>query len=156
MSELIVDFPRRCTTSASGGASKAVTFAPQCTVTFLEPNGDNETSKLWYSQAEHRDMSIANRRAAQEASRMFASLSSGIPYQAEEPFDPCMLTGIERILTPALIRKTRTQRRQCLNAVLIEQDRISPEELAQVSRNYSNGSVARALKRLHPLEQVEL
>ena len=148
MSDLIVDFPNR----NSLPAKAEVHFAPMTQITFIEQINDKYADSLWYSQQDYKAMRVANKQAVLHAHRRLGdamSLSSSSSIDDQE--DGC-LTGIENILTPSAIRKTKARRMQCTRAILLEQDRQyeagvdDPEKLARISRHYSTPASRKAQK----------
>ena len=68
----------------------------------------------------------------------------------DDNIDSCMLTGIERLLTPSAIKKTKACRVQCVNAVLEEESNqvragvYDPERIAMASQYHSRSAARRA------------
>ena len=137
-SDLIVDFPssrRRSSSSAGGGGpkpkKKRVSFARTSCMMFIPPlddypDGPIDAREIWYSKQDYTAMKIANRQAVFDLHRRFRSRSipgsQGGAHQTED-VDECILTGLERLLTPNTVKKSEACRRQCWDAVLDEQDR---------------------------------
>jgi len=87
--------------------------------------------------------------------RRYLSLSTSISIDStdkkDEVLEPPCTTGIEHLLTPDLIKKSRAVRARCKKAVLDEQERQDragehdPIKLADVSNNHSKWSTKRAV-----------
>lgn len=146
MSELIVDFPRRRRNSKM----KRVQFSGITEITFFERLDETESSKIWYTPQDYRNMRSQNHEAVLHA---HTSMRSFISKDEEtQEIDGSIFTGIENLMTPALIRKSRQRRAQCISSVLEAQERQDIDEdhdslgLACVSKEYSKSAVKRALR----------
>jgi len=151
-SELIVDFPKlklKCK-SESG---TIVRFAPFRECHFYEPQHKSDHSKLFYKKHDYRDMRIANHEAVMDVQKKFlplllASKSKSSSHGVD--FDPDVIFGNEKLLTPNLIKKTSVARKNCVSAVLQEQarqhesGRADPDAIAHASQQYSKAAVRRA------------
>ena len=61
------------------------------------------TGKIWYSDKEYKATRIVTRQAVQGAHKRYLSLSSNQVDNADA-LDDCIVTGIENLLTPNIIR----------------------------------------------------
>ena len=146
MTDLIVDFPNRkrrfLSLSCSKPKSKSLQFSEMSQVKFIQPIDEADVDTLWYSRKEYQAMRHATKKNVQQAQRSLLSNPQDV--------DSCMINGIENLLTPALIKKTKACRAQCTQAVLAEQERqrhagvYDPESLALSSKSYSRSSMRRA------------
>ena len=77
------------------------------------------TGKIWYSDKECKAMRIVTQQAVQGTHKRYLSLS---PNQVDnaDALDDCIVTGIENLLTPNIIKKSKACRAHCLNEVLDE------------------------------------
>lgn len=93
-----------------------------------DEDDDDDTSKkiLWYSDQDYKAMKIANRHAVVNVHRRFQKKNThnNITEEVGKEDDlDCILTGLERLLTPKIIKKSQSNRIQAWNAVLNEQQR---------------------------------
>eukprot|EP01083_Nonionella_stella_P230540 814790_1 len=142
MSDLIVDFYNRRRSVSEG--KKAVQFSKMSSMKFVEKIDERDANLVWYSQQDYRSFRLEHKQAVIAVHQL--SLSSQAPNQ----FSVDELTGIENLLAPKMIKKTRASRAQCMNAVLGEQERqvrsgfYDQDRLAMVSQESSNGASRRA------------
>jgi len=133
-------------------AKKSVYFARTMDVTFIERRAGMSTEykdSIWYSQRDYRAMKLANKhavlglhkrfRSSQSTSSTSTSVNDGTSISNSDNVDvssgsssineaeSTVLTGLERLLTPKIIKKSAFCRRQCWKAVLDEQDRQEQE-----------------------------
>lgn len=127
MGDLIVDFPSRGRDRGADAAAKraSVRFAPRVDVFLLEQRRDAPLGETWHSSEDIEAMKAENyRRAARELPESFRA-SRGSEDAATSEELKCLkdgvLTGLERALSPEILRKTIASRRGCCNAVLEEQ-----------------------------------
>ena len=94
-------------------------------------------------------MRIATKEAVVYANNKFSRAPSSSPPNI---MDHAVLTGIENILTPKLIKRKRACRARCINAVLDEQERqdlagiYDADRIAFVSHQCSESAAKRAHK----------
>lgn len=112
----------------------------------------------WYTDKDYKATRKENKRVVQELHQIHVSLSS-ISSQAEsadneEVFGGCVMTGIENLLTPRIIKKSHACMTKRRNAVLSEQEHErqnqvgerDPYKLACMSHLHSSRSIKRAHK----------
>lgn len=165
MPGLIVDFPRHLQnsdiTSDINRASninrvkKRVDFSPMSELCYFEREvNDLDKREIWYTKTELKDFRADNKRAVYEFQLRSIALSSSQQDSARD-HTPVLLqelptTGIENVLTPKLVKKSKLRRVCCWNAVLGEQERqysygeYDPVKLAKQSTYYSSCSAERA------------
>ena len=145
--DIIVDFPQqRCNSSVGEKRVRnTVYFAPMNELRFFERNEKMDTGKIWYSNKEVKAMRIATVQAVKDTRKISLSRPSN-QVDGADALEDCVMTGIENLLTPRIIKKSKARRSQCLSAVLEEQKRqdssgeYDPIELACVSNHYSKCS----------------
>mmetsp|Transcript_22040 Transcript_22040/g.40430 ORF Transcript_22040/g.40430 Transcript_22040/m.40430 type:complete len:173 (-) Transcript_22040:501-1019(-) len=99
MSDLIVNFPQqRCNSSVGKSAKKTVQFAPMNELRFFERNEKMNRGKFWYSDKEYKAMKTVTQQG-----KRYLSLSSNQVDNADA-LDDCIVTGIENLLSPNIIR----------------------------------------------------
>ena len=147
MTDLIVDFPTR-----GSSAKKTVQFSNMTQIRFIEPI-DQDVAQFYYSSKDYKAMRLATKNAVRQANEVLGALSSSSDQESEHGIDEdLILAGIENILTPAIIKRTRSCRAQYTKAVLDEQERqdstglYDADRLAFVSHQYSKSAVRRAHK----------
>ena len=147
MTDLIVDFPTRSPT-----VKRMVQFSNMTQIRFIEPI-DQDVAQFYYSSKDYKAMRLATKNAVRQANEVLGALSSSSDQESEHGIDEdLILAGIENILTPAIIKRTRSCRAQYTKAVLDEQERqdstglYDADRLAFVSHQYSKSAVRRAHK----------
>lgn len=147
MTDLIVDFPRRHENSLcvqGKSKEKRVQFSYMSEMTFFETN-ETDSSQIWYGPQEYREMRLENKQAVLDIHRRIRSSKDAV-----QGLDGCIITGLEHLVTPSIIKKTKERRTLCLRAVLEEQERQEDEGvndpvlLANVSLSHSSWAVKRA------------
>eukprot|EP00571_Detonula_confervacea_P015126 CAMPEP_0172308120 /NCGR_PEP_ID=MMETSP1058-20130122/8824_1 /TAXON_ID=83371 /ORGANISM="Detonula confervacea, Strain CCMP 353" /LENGTH=165 /DNA_ID=CAMNT_0013020477 /DNA_START=19 /DNA_END=513 /DNA_ORIENTATION=- len=136
---LVVDFGHCCKSYVDPKAKRSVQFSAVQDVRFYERNSESHASEMFYSEAEYKAMKKARRRVVNDIHKRYYVLveSSG---GCSDIFNDCSLTGIENLLTPAILEKITRHRRGCLAAVLGEQSRqgaageYDPYTLALISQ----------------------
>ena len=150
MSDLIVDFPNR-----RSPIKRMVQFSNMNEIKFVKPIdiGQDVISQLYYSSEDYKAMRVNTKKAVRRANKVLGALSSSSDSESEHDInEDLILTGIENILTPAIIKRTRSCRAQYTNAVLDEQERqdsaglYDADRLACISHQYSKSAVRRAHK----------
>lgn len=138
---------------------RSVAFSEIMDVCIVSPTGGSAADR-WYSDKDYKGFKVANREAVVEVHRRFRG-GNDQPREDEDVDDPsCLFAGLERLLTPRIIRRSQRARRECRDAVLDEQDRqyresmttneddgasyCDWEELARVSRKTTGWSRSRA------------
>ena len=124
MSDLIVDFPNYHHVVPR---SKAVQFSIMTQIHFIaNPIDDSDVCHRWYSSKDYKEMRAANKQVVRQVHKRYGTMSSSScpsdPSGNDEQGDT-YLNGIENILSPSVIKKTKVRRLQCTNAVLAEQER---------------------------------
>ena len=119
MKDLIVDFPSRCSAS-----TKKVQFSKTSSIKFIKRiNEMTDTRATWYLSKDCKAMRVETKTAVRHANKALLAL-----YSSDQDFvdnvgqDGIILTGIESIVTPNMIKKTRASRYKYINAVLNEQE----------------------------------
>lgn len=156
-SNLIVNFP----------GCDGVQFADMSEVLVVKRIVDEaDASNFWYTRQDYKAMEVDAKRAVWQARiRLHSLLSkkSGMKEQNEgaDGVDPLLLldghvlTGIEHLLTPCSIKRTKTNRAQYLQAVLEAQEtarqgsatrEVDPYIIASLARRHSRSAAKRALK----------
>lgn len=154
--DLIVDFPRntrsgrRCRSSDNSNAKRKVRFSPTGQVRYYERPDPLYRSDMHYAPREYDAFKRENRRDVRDVHRLLdASSSNNTNKDVLLPGD-CVLTGIENLLTPRLIRRSVATKSGLTGAVLAEQERQyaggtrDEERMARIARHYSERSVRRS------------
>ena len=154
LNSLIVDFGHRrksykgkAVSPSPNAVKKSVVFDSCSFICIYERPEESYSSNMSYSKEEIYAMRKANQCSVREASEALHDDSN-----AAASFDSDTLTGIENLLTPALIERTRANHVNCVRAVLKEQARqaltgeYDPVKIARESRTHSIYSKKRALK----------
>ena len=137
MSDLIVDFPLKSSSSCAKTKAKEVSFSAYSDLKYYESTNRERRSKLFYTSEEYQDMRFANREALRQ---VLLSSSTSSPDSADIA---AAITGNEKALTPNIARKTMEAIVTCRRAVLNEQERQynlgeqDPIKLARVSQEHS-------------------
>ena len=143
MSDLIVDFPQRRCHAGKIAKMEGVHFAKEYEIRFFER----------HDKADCEAMRIAARRAAQDVQKRVLKLRSSSGSDSADvadELDSCTLVGIENMLSPNIIKKTRASIMQCRRAVLDEQARqdesnheYDPDRLASVAQHHTQWATTR-------------
>ena len=155
MSDLIVDFPRRGSTS-----TKRVQFSTTSSLKFVKRIEDMaDASKVWYSSKDYKSFRAENKRSLQNARKALDAISASDLEMKEKvrQTDVIDMTGIENMITPTMIKRAIAHRAEYFNAVLNEQDQqesagiFDADKLAKVSSQHSKSSRRRAqnIGKLH-------
>ena len=167
MNDLIVDFPccRQSTDQQSSASitepQHSVRFSPTSEMVVFERHNSSDSSansKIWYSGKDVCAMKAEYRRNIRNTHKR---LSSGIPPTADYNQDFTVQTeagtieevelfGMENMLTPRLVAKRITTRKEYVHSVLLEQSRQryqkeqDVDRLSLVARQSSRWSTLRA------------
>lgn len=109
---------------------KSLSFDQTIDIQFFQRRDDETKEGAWYSERDYKAFKAANRRAVFEAHAKFRSTTSSssvVDASLQESFADCTLTGLERILTPKVLKKSQACKAGCWRAVLGEQDRQDDE-----------------------------
>ena len=123
MSPLIVDFPS--SNSLESPKKKTVHFSISSKMMIFQAPDESDASSLWYSKEDYQDMKQDTKRAVLRAQKRLPTLAS-TDLESMNDVDvmgDAVLTGIENLLTPNAIKRTKIRRRKCVQAVLEEQER---------------------------------
>eukprot|EP00581_Thalassiosira_minuscula_P016328 CAMPEP_0183712376 /NCGR_PEP_ID=MMETSP0737-20130205/7520_1 /TAXON_ID=385413 /ORGANISM="Thalassiosira miniscula, Strain CCMP1093" /LENGTH=129 /DNA_ID=CAMNT_0025940977 /DNA_START=76 /DNA_END=462 /DNA_ORIENTATION=- len=124
--------------------TRRVHFAPEYDIQFFEHH--SEVDAIWYNEEDYRAMRIAKKEAVRDVQRRAIKLrAQGVTDSADlvDDFDSGALVGIEKNLSPRIIKKTQASTILCRHAVMNEQERQEKhnepdqERLASVARRYS-------------------
>ena len=154
MSDLIVDFPQRRCHAGKIARMAGVHFAKEHEIRFFERHNKASADAVWYNVEDYKAMVIAARRASQDVRKrvfkLHPSRESDSADVADE-LDSYTLVGIEKILSPSIIKKIRASMIRCRRAVLGEQARqhksnmeYDPNRLASVAQHHTQWATRRA------------
>lgn len=152
MSDLIVNFTQA--RKVGFKARSGVRFSPDSTVRFYAKPNKDDASLLYYTKSDYQGFKKESKLTVQEIHRRYhARCKCPEEQDSDDIFQGCVLTGVENLLTPTIMKKSVARRVGRLQAVLDEQDRqveeqgyCDPDKLASVSRRYSKASMQRAEK----------
>ena len=138
-SDLIVDFPNSRTIS-----KKTVQFSLTSSMVIVS-RVDEDANDVWYTSKDYKGMRLATKLAVLRAQKKLLSISTSDLESMEDPDEmgDAIVTGIENLLTPNIIRRTKARRNQCIQTVLQEQEsqyrrrKFDPESLAHASYHHS-------------------
>eukprot|EP00579_Thalassiosira_antarctica_P007431 CAMPEP_0201889264 /NCGR_PEP_ID=MMETSP0902-20130614/29578_1 /ASSEMBLY_ACC=CAM_ASM_000551 /TAXON_ID=420261 /ORGANISM="Thalassiosira antarctica, Strain CCMP982" /LENGTH=151 /DNA_ID=CAMNT_0048419787 /DNA_START=247 /DNA_END=699 /DNA_ORIENTATION=+ len=149
MSDLIVDFPQRRCHAEKTARMARVHFAKEHEIRFFERHNKASADAVWYNVEDYKAMRIAAKRAAQDVRKRVLKLrpsseSDSASVAVADELDSYTLVGIEKILSPNIIKKTRASMKRCRRAVLDEQARqdesnneYDPNRLASVAHHHA-------------------
>mmetsp|Transcript_11564 Transcript_11564/g.25353 ORF Transcript_11564/g.25353 Transcript_11564/m.25353 type:complete len:158 (-) Transcript_11564:22-495(-) len=118
MSNLIVDFPNRHAESCSN--ARAVQFSQTEEIMFFERHAKSDATNIWYSIPDIEAMKIAQKRNIRDTHKRLSLLSLRDDMNFTEELD---FFGIEKLLSPRLIKNRVALRIQHWRLVLAEQAR---------------------------------
>lgn len=168
MTNLIVDFPHHqrsgttSTSSSSPSKKKKVQFTKTSSLKFIKRIDTmvSDPNEIWYNSKDYKAFKVQQKKSVQSARHSLDVISASNQDMKTKvrQMDAVDITGIENVVTPAMIQRALKCRNQCINAVLDEQDRqdakngrVDADRLAQVSCQYSKYSRKRAqnIGKLH-------
>ena len=155
MTDLIQDFSNHTSRlhSPSSYKKKRVQFSKTSSLKLVTRIDEmSDTSKIWYSSNDYKAMRAETKRAVQDANDALSALSSSDQDLADKVgnMNDIVLAGIEGIITPRIVKRSRICRAKYMNAVLNEQDEqysagfYDADRLARAARGCSKSSVKRA------------
>ena len=131
--DLIVDFPSR----SAAAKKRGVHFSETSSLAVIE---SSDASSKWYSSKDYREFKLGTKHAVHHAHKRLRAGDG----------DAAILTGIENLLSPEAIRKTKSIRAQYVQAILDEQERqdssgvYDSDMFAAVAGQFTKGSARRA------------
>ena len=143
---LIVSFPDQ-----RRRASKKVRFSTMSELSFFERNEVEDSHNMHYSKKEYEEMRADIKRSVEDTRRRMSSLSSTSSDSEQDDANLSLLvTGIENLVSPGVIKKLFSSRMCHVRAVLNEQarqersGRCDPDRLARVSQSHTEWANKRA------------